>query len=197
MSTPTRPPTPAPRDKSIVVLDAETGRLVRGLAPDLVWLFSDNGSARGVGDVPQPDGGKGSVFESGVRVPCVLSGLDVPAGADMRELAHVVDVLPTLAALRGVTLPGPVDGVSLWGAIRSGRTAREHVYTQTFEPNGFGPRVEEKEAVAERRYKMTRVDGVERLYHLGQDPDERSPVDPATVPDVAARLRGLLDRYGE
>jgi arylsulfatase A-like enzyme len=57
--------------------------------------------------------GKVSTFEGGVRVPTILWGPGrVPAGTTCDSIASTLDVLPTLAALAGVDLPGDrvIDG---------------------------------------------------------------------------------------
>ena len=47
-------------------------------------------------------------------------------------------------------------------------------------------------AVVTRDWKLRSAGGVEELYDLRADPREESPLDPAQVPEVAARLRALL-----
>ena len=79
------------------------------------WLqFRHHGGSAG----PLRDG-KGTTFEGGQRVPCVMRGPGVPAGTVCSELTGTIDILPTIAALTGAPLPAgkKVDGLdvsSLW-----------------------------------------------------------------------------------
>jgi len=68
--------------------------------------------------------GKGSAYESGVRVPMVIRGPGIPAGTSSDEYVHAADLFSTILTLAGLTPPErvpssdgagtiPVDGVSL------------------------------------------------------------------------------------
>ena len=83
----------------------------------LVLFTSDNGPWLLYGDHAGSAGplreGKGTSFEGGFRVPCVMRWPGkIPAGKVCRELASTIDVLPTIAALVGAELPGDriIDG---------------------------------------------------------------------------------------
>lgn len=80
-----------------------------GIADDTVIFFTtDNGS----GDYGK--GFPGAHQERGPRVPMVVSGGGVEALGESRELIQFADVLPTVADLIGVEIPGDyiVDGES-------------------------------------------------------------------------------------
>ena len=77
--------------------------------------------------------GKGTTFEGGQRVPCVMRGPGIPAGTVCNQLMGTIDVLPTIAAITKTPLPEgrKIDGMDvsdLWfGKIeKSPRT--EFVY---------------------------------------------------------------------
>ena len=53
------------------------------------------------------------LYDATLHVPLVLQGPGVPIGVTVRSQVRHVDLVPTLAQLLGVTLPEPVDGVSL------------------------------------------------------------------------------------
>ena len=107
-------------------IDAEVGRLVQsvrdlGLANNTYIIFtSDNGpwirfKHHGGSAFPLRDG-KGTTFEGGQRVPCVMWGPGrIPAGTTSTALSSTLDLLPTLTALSGAKLPGEVrtDGYDL------------------------------------------------------------------------------------
>jgi len=83
----------------------------------LVIFTSDNGPWLLYGDHAGSAGplreGKGTSFEGGFRVPCVMRWpTKIPAGKVCREFASTIDVLPTVAALVGARVPDDriIDG---------------------------------------------------------------------------------------
>lgn len=117
-------------------LDAAIGRLLRtldelGLAENTyVFLSSDNGGERAY--VPLPPGSetlpgrnaplrahKGTLYDGGIRVPFIVRGPGIQAGAICREPVALYDLLPTFYELAGGTevLPSDIDGVSLRSLI--------------------------------------------------------------------------------
>ena len=78
-------------------------------------------------------GGKGSVFEGGLRVPCFIRWPDkLKAGSRIPEITQHVDVLPTLLELASVPLPKqqPLDGVSLVPILRGGTAPDRAIFWQ-------------------------------------------------------------------
>lgn len=99
------------------ILDAlkETGLM----ASTLVIFTSDNGPWINYGNHAGSTGslreGKGTTFDGGHRVPCIMlwEGV-IPAGSISSSLVASIDILPTLAELTGAPLPEKqIDGVSL------------------------------------------------------------------------------------
>lgn len=76
------------------------------------WLsFKHHGGSAG----PLRDG-KGTTFEGGQRVPCLMRGPKIPAGTVCDELTGTIDVLPTIAAISGKSLPDrKIDGLDVSG----------------------------------------------------------------------------------
>jgi arylsulfatase A-like enzyme len=102
-------------------IDWNVGRLLDKLdqlelANDtIVIYFSDNGpnSWRWNGGMK---GRKGSTDEGGVRVPLLIRWPGrIPAGKRIPQIAGAIDLLPTLAALTGVSVANrrPLDGINL------------------------------------------------------------------------------------
>ncbi len=76
-----------------------------GLEKDTMVIFtSDNGAASG-SSAPWR-GKKGSIFEGGVREPCIMRWPGrIPAGTTCPHIAGNIDLLPTFARLVGTRLP--------------------------------------------------------------------------------------------
>jgi arylsulfatase A-like enzyme len=128
----------------VSAMDHQVGLVIdalkaRGMLDDTLIVFhSDNGGTRDKmfvgegevgGDLPASNGalreGKGTVYEGGVRVDAILSWAGQLKPSDAQGPFHVVDMLPTLAALAGATPrpAGPLDGVNFWPAVAAGAAA--------------------------------------------------------------------------
>jgi arylsulfatase A len=89
----------------------------------LVIFATDNGPWLSYGNHGGTAGplreGKGTTFEGGVRVPCVMRWPGkIPAGSVCKEPAMTIDLLPTIAKLVGAKLPDHViDGLDIWPII--------------------------------------------------------------------------------
>lgn len=85
----------------------------------LVIFTSDNGPWLNFGNHAGSTGGlregKGSSWEGGQRVPCIMRWPGViPEGEICNKLASSIDILPTLADITGAPLPGKkIDGISI------------------------------------------------------------------------------------
>jgi len=118
-------------------IDAEVGRLadtVRelGLADNTYIVYtSDNGPwlrFRNHGGSADPlRDGKGTTFEGGQRVPCVMWGPGrIPAGTTTNAFTSTMDLLPTIAALSGEPLLDEtvIDGHDISGTFVSDNSPR-------------------------------------------------------------------------
>ena len=110
-------------------LDTSTGRLLgaldaAGVADNTVVVFvSDNGGGRRITDMAPLRDAKGSLYEGGIRVPCVVKyPRAVAPGIRSEEPVLLFDLYPTLLELAGVrpTRGQPVDGVS-WVRLLQGK----------------------------------------------------------------------------
>ena len=71
----------------------------------IVIFFSDNGGGGGSDNSPLR-GGKGSMFEGGIRVPCIVRyPQQIRAGTTSNELLTSLDIMPTLLGLAGIQPP--------------------------------------------------------------------------------------------
>jgi arylsulfatase A-like enzyme len=104
-------------------------------------------------------------------------------------------LLPTLAALAGLKLPQPVDGVDLAPLLKG----------KPFEPRPFfvsycqePPRQLYMVTDARYKYIYSQVNGVEELYDLDNDPHEtRNLAGRASAARVARAMRHYLVHWAE
>lgn len=102
-----------------------------GVADDTLVIFtSDNGPWLSYGNHAGTTGplreGKGTTFEGGVRVPCLMRWPGkIPAGSVVSEPLMTIDLFPTIAGLIGAELPAhPIDGLDAWPVIAGEPDAR-------------------------------------------------------------------------
>ena len=202
---------------SIEALDAEIGRILAAVSEDTTVIFlSDNGTPGDFVRAPFASGhSKGTLAESGVRVPLIIAGPNVHApGTSSAALVQLVDVFATIADLAGLDPEAlrdaegeavPIDGRSLVPLLREPASpgVREFVFQGLWSPNGPAPRTREEWMIRDATHKLTRrcprADCVEKLYRFGSsvEPDlvEPDPVDPKAEDAVARdRLRRELER---
>jgi len=192
-------------------LDDGIGRVLGALRANgqagetLVIFTSDNGGQLDLGARCGPvRGGKGDLYEGGLRVPmCAAWPGRIAPGAQSDRVALTMDLHPTLCAAAGVA-PGPeVDGVSLLPTLL-GRGDPEPADRDLFwMRREGGPRYHGRDYFAARRgdWKLMQNGPFEpyRLYHLGDDPLEahdRSAGEPAVVAELSRALRGHIRRAG-
>ena len=121
-------------------VDHHIGRIMNMLKEEgleentLVIFTSDNGPWLNFGDHAGNTGGlregKGSSFEGGQRVPCIMKWPAViPKGIVSNQLASTIDILPTLSSLTGAALPErKIDGLNLAPILKGDLdvTVRKH-----------------------------------------------------------------------
>lgn len=95
----------------------------------LIIFTSDNGPWLNFGNHAGTTGGlregKGTSWEGGQRVPCIMRWPGViPEGDICNKIACAIDILPTLASITGAPLPDKkIDGVSLLPLLLGDKTA--------------------------------------------------------------------------
>jgi arylsulfatase A-like enzyme len=118
-------------------VDVEVGRLLRGFTDlalherTITVLHGDHGQSLLERDV---FGHGFDLSEQAVRVPLIISWPGrLPHGRNVRSLASLADVFPTIAAIVGLSMP-PGDGHSLLPLIEGRADAGRTVYIETFLP---------------------------------------------------------------
>jgi hypothetical protein len=128
----------------VSAIDANVGELLAllddlGAAKRTLVLFtSDNGPYREEGYAASGrtcglKGGKGQVWEGGIRVPAIVRWPGtIPPGSISDAPMSILDLVPTVAALAGVRLPSglTIDGVSQAEFLRSGGLAEANPWAR-------------------------------------------------------------------
>ncbi|AWO02203.1 arylsulfatase [Chitinophaga alhagiae] len=204
-------------------LDASIGAVLKtleetGLDKNTLVIFtSDNGPWLNFGNHAGNTGGlregKGTSFEGGQRVPCIMQWPgQIPAGTITNAIASTIDILPTVANICGAKMPAKkIDGLNILSLLKQekGANPRDH-FVYYYGTNNL-------EAIRKGKYKLVfphkgrtyknnlpGYDGFPgaqpsitvplALYDLSRDPGETLDVQ-QQFPEVVKELEALADQY--
>ncbi len=176
-------------------VDATSGVLLDTLAElgiddnTLVVFTSDNGSnGRNGGSNTPLRGFKGSTWEGGMRMPCIMRWPSrIPAGCTCPALTTMMDLLPTFAALAGAEPPADrtIDGQDMTQMLTDPENAdTKHSFFAYYAPKG------ELAGVRAGKWKLRLADT--ELYDLENDVGEQHNVS-EDHPDVVKQLSDLAE----
>jgi len=211
-------PTPMRQyDATLTEIDRQVGRLLDRLdelglsEKTLVLITSDNGPENlvprrnaSVGSSGPFRGRKRSLYEGGVRMPCIVRWPGtVPAGHIGDAVVSAVDWMPTLCALAGVPLPAGagLDGLDVSPILRGEHRERERplCWEYRYDQGGLTP-LNRSPMLALRRGHWKLLMNPDRsrleLYDLELDPMEVDNV-AGEHPGVVQRLATELLRFHE
>lgn len=151
-------------------------------------------------------GWKTSIFDGGIHGDGFLSGpalkkLGIPAGATTEHLFHMVDWLPTVAAIVGSSHTW-TDGVNQLPTLRGERVARQTIflgYSAWYDcptPEECHSWRRQAAAIRWKKFKLVRWRDMKtyQLFDLSVDP--RETLDIAKVkPKLAGALKKMLKNY--
>jgi arylsulfatase A len=175
-------------------LDDSTGQILNklrslGLAEKTLVIFtSDNGPERNTPGTAAPlRGTKHTVFEGGLRVPCIAwwPGT-VPAARVCNEFVSTLDILPTLARLIDTppSLFGKIDGYDVskvWLGEKNASSPRTTLYSL------YGYKQNRRESFRQGRWKL-HLSTPPELYDLASSVTESTNIAPEH-PELVERLR--------
>ncbi len=176
-----------PRDYYLAMveaMDTEIGRLLNELDPavranTVVVFVGDNGTPTMT--LPAGTslrGSKGTLFEGGVKIPCIVSGADITSpGRTHDGLISLVDVFTTV-----LDLAGQSAGVIADGAATDSRSFAPYVvdpaadvihtcqFSERFVSPGSTPSNNDGKTVKQDGWKLIRFDdGTENLFNLANE----------------------------
>ena len=194
------PKSPYPYRDVIEHIDEQVGRIIDLLGQlrltqnTLVIYTSDNGpwlrfKHHGGQALPLREG-KGTTFEGGMRVPCVVWGPGrIQAGSKSDEMMSTIDLLPTFSSLAGVKLKtnGPIDGLDQSAMILgNGPTVR----------NEFLYYARNLQAFRQGNYKLRKMGKSVQLYDLSKDIGEKENL-AGQKPELAQKLIARMSQLDE
>ena len=185
---------------SVSYVDAQIGKVIAELdrlqlADDtIIVLWGDHGFH--LGDLGIWT--KHTNYEQATRIPLLfVAPGQIKPDTHAAQLAESVDVFPTLAALAGLPTPivkQPLDGINLLPVLKDPSIKlRDHAY-HAYPHRKLG------RAIRTDRYRFVewktidRDDAVYELYDYETDPLESENLY-QKLPDVAARLKAILETY--
>tara|TARA_B100000927_G_scaffold53186_1_gene40084 strand:- start:1458 stop:2906 length:1449 start_codon:yes stop_codon:yes gene_type:complete len=173
-----------------------------GVTDNTIVVFtSDNGGLSTSEGSPTSNlplrGGKGWVYEGGIREPWIIRYPGVTkAGSVSEELICSIDLFPTVAAAAGIEIDHLVDGIDLTSALRGEKLGRQSLYwhyphysNQGGIPGG---------AIREGKYKLFEryEDGRAHLYDLKNDIGEKKDL-ASEKPELVQEMRKRLHQWYE
>jgi arylsulfatase A-like enzyme len=190
----------------ISLLDDAVGSVIAALEKSgqtertIIFFFSDNGGPTyQVAQNTPLRGGKGMVYEGGIRVPFVISWPGkLPSGTTYSAPVSSLDIFATSLALAGIKMPSDrkYDGVNIVPYLSGKKKTIPHEYLFWRAENG---RLEKGKrlayAVLAEKWKLVRLlDKPAELYDLSNDIGES--IDLAKEnPRIVARLTAALDAW--
>lgn len=187
------------RDNTLVIFTTDNGPWNNMQAP----LRKKHNGAVAWGSSGPLREGKGSTWEGGVRVPCIVRWPGhVPAARVSDAIFSTVDFMPTFAALTGYEVPRDriIDGVDqtalLFGESEKG--ARDHLYYLCRNELHGVRKGKWKLLVANRKnyygyVKDRGSDGIE-LYNLESDIGEKHNV-AGLHPEIVSEMLELIEAF--
>lgn len=189
-------------------IDAEVGRLANtvrelGLADNTYIIYtSDNGpwlqfKNHGGSALPLRSG-KGTTFEGGQRVPCVMWAPGrIPAGTSTDAFSSTMDLLPTIAALTNSTLPETrIDGFDISSTLTTDTTPRNELVFYSARGDLEGIRLGDWKFLeitkTNRKNKTSQTETY--LFNLADDIGEQNNLlksNPQKVAELKARMKAV------
>ena len=173
----------------ISALDEATGIILQALAENhldsntFVIFTSDNGATFSQGGA-DPDffrsnspfrGGKGSLYEGGIRVPFIASWPGKIKANQVCSIPYAFwDIMPTLAQLAHIDIPHEIDGISFASVLFGAKNLPQHEFLYwEYSSKGGNQAIRAGNWKALRKDMIKEPMGKFELYDLSRDPGEK------------------------
>lgn len=182
-------------DNTLIIFSSDNGGATSALFATGARSPEEREESGGVGFEQKPPasngefrGGKGSLYEGGVRVPTIFYWPAKLKPSVVNEPLAMVDVMPTALALAGGTgsAEHPFDGKDIWATLVEGEPSpHEDILINVEAFRG---------AIRRGNWKLVKIallPGKTELFDLSKDPGEQNNVAdqfPKVVADLEARL---------
>jgi len=125
-------------------------------------------------------------FQEVIRVPLLIRGPGLPHSKRLRYITSLVDVMPTILTLQGISPPASLDGINLcplWQKSNA-QLPQRYIFSEADHNNTIN---DIKRAIRHLQYKLhyDRLSKEVQLYDLSDDPQEKV--------DVAHKHTQLVD----
>ena len=185
----------------ISAVDDAVGEIVKaaaeaGLGDNTLIVFSsDNGGPNPgkLSDNGKLRGGKGGVYEGGVRVVAFANWpAKIKAGSAIRQPIHIADWYPTLVKLSGSEAAPklPLDGRDISSVLTENATIPDREVVLNLAPDAAAIRVGDWKLVVHNRKAEEKAE----LFNLGDDASEKNDLsekNPEKVKELRERLEAL------
>jgi len=180
----------------VSALDERIGRVIKTLddqqltGKTIIILLSDNGHSveerafGGGGSAGPYRGHKFTLWEGGIRLPCIISWPGtIPQGEVRKQIACSIDLFPTIAGYCGAALPPRrLDGLDIHNLIMSAASVSPHQILYWMKDNNW--------AVRKGRWKYVSQDEEKLLSDMEKDVTETKNL-AAEHPDIVRELTEL------
>ena len=195
-------------------VDEQIGRIIaalekQGMLENTIIVFSsDNGGPIALGATNGVlRGGKGSLYEGGVRAAAFAAWPGrIKGGTDIREPLHMIDWFPTLINRAGGSLKQdlPIDGKDIWDVLTKNAKSPHDEILFNVTPNGGALRrgdwklvlnsgnADDPDGKVEAKKGKASVE----LFNLIADPSEKTNLADREA-DRVRELRARLDYYAK
>lgn len=167
-------------------MDDGIGRVLRtleetGLRDDTLVIFtSDNGGKPGAGANNGPlHGGKGSMWEGGIRVPtCAVWPGHIEPDSQSDFVGMTMDLFPTICAAAGADFTHDIEGINVLPEFRTGSQPEPDRHLFWVRREGHRYNGEAFYAARQGPWKLLQnaPDELFKLFNLKKDPREQNPL---------------------
>jgi arylsulfatase A-like enzyme len=162
-------------DGGIAYIDFHIGKLLALLKTigqyenTMIIITSDHGEAFGERNFMEHNC---SVYQDQVYVPLIIKYPNTNKSIVVNELAHSVDIMPTVLGVLGYEIPVNLQGQNL---LRDKRKKQSFVISERYPRQSVLPRFNStKRAIFSEEYKfISSTTGKRELYDLSKDPNEK------------------------